>query len=422
MGSVRSDRIQPHSEDAEKGVLGSMLQSLDAIAEAHSTINAGFFFLPTHQTIYSELIASWHKNEPTDLILFTQKLRNKNLLDTVGGVAYISGIYTFPPTSANVTYYIEILREKYLLRQLIHAGTEIVNRSFEEQENVNQLLVESREKICEIQREPSRMKRRSARDLVDSVIHRLENPTTSLGIGTGIKKLDDVIGGLAEGSNVVVSAKTSTGKSAFAQLLANHIAVDKKIPVVIFSFEMTDEQTMQRILQIRSEVSAGRIARREAEMFEMSKFTDAAGEVSQSPLHIISDRLDVAGMRARVLQIRPRVVIIDYFQIIPEKQLKGESRTERFDRMSAEIKQMAIQLCLTTVVLSQLNEKETTYGSSMFTNDADVLLVIESVGEHDPAKAVEDKVIKVAKQREGPRPTIHLSFVKGITKFKERKS
>lgn len=420
-GSTEIHRTLPHSIEAEQGVLSSMFQSADVIAKCDDRISTRFFYVPAHQTLFAKMVSVWRSGIPLDLITFTQILRDCNQLEEIGGASFITSIFTFVPSAENVDQYLEIVRDKYLLRQVIEACTQSVTRAFEDQGEVKELLSDVREKICSIEEHPQLRKRKTNRELVAQVIHNLDNPEKALGISTGLPGLDKVIGGMIEGANIVLAGETSCGKSSLAQLIANDCAVTRKIPTAIFTFEMNDEQTMQRIIQIRSEISAGKIARGEAEMFEANAFLNASEEIAGAPLHVISDRLDVAGIRSRCMQIRPRVCVIDYLQIIPEPQRKGESRTERFDRMSSEVKQMAMALGMTTITLSQLNDKETTYGSSMMTNDSDILLVIKSVGEPDEAKPIQDKVIKVAKQRDGGRPAIYLSFVKAITKFKERK-
>src|SRR5678815_3985369 len=144
-------RNPPHSIEAEQGVLGSMLLSpRQAIAECVEKINEQYFYVPAHQTIYSVLVDLWNAGQAIDLITFTQVLRDRNLLESVGGAAFVTSLFTFVPTAANVQYYLEIVREKYILRQIIAACTESVRRSFEEQEDVNNLLDEVEQKIFSV--------------------------------------------------------------------------------------------------------------------------------------------------------------------------------------------------------------------------------------------------------------------------------
>lgn len=407
--------------EAERSVLGSMIAAESVIAECELKIHAGYFSIPAHQLCYAELIVMWHDGKRIDLVTFTAHLRDRKLLDTVGGIPSVTALFTAVPSPANIQSYLEIVRDKYILRQLASASSGIEKRCFEEQSNVEELLSDARDKICLIDSEKTFSRQRETSDIVSEVLHDLDNPETALGTPTGFESLDEVIGGMAPKANIVIAGPISGGKSALAQAIANHVGITKGIPTAIFTFEMSDNQTIQRIIQIRSEVSARSVATRAASMFEIDAFGKAASEVSVSQLRVISERLDVAGIRARCMQLKPRIAIIDYLQIIPEKQQKNESRTERFDRMSAEVKQIAMQLGITTITLSQLNEKLTTYGSRMVTGDADILIVIESDDTEDDSKPISHKNLVIAKQRDGSRPTLPFTFVKAITKFREGK-
>lgn len=418
---MASDKRGPiFSLRAEQGVLGSMIASEAVIAECELKIHAGYFHIPAHQLVYAELVVMWHKGKPIDLTTFSQQLEDRNLLKAVGGRAGVTELFTAVPGPENIASYLETVREKYILRQISTAATVIETRCHEEQDDVDGLLASARDTICKIDSEKSFSRQRETSEIVAEVLHDLDSPETALGIPTGFQSLDDAIGGMAPKSNIVIAGPISGGKSALAQAIANSVAVTRGIPVAIFSFEMSDNQTVQRIIQIRSEVSARAVAKKTANLFEINAFSKAASEVSSSPLRVIAERLDMAGIRARCMQLKPRIAIIDYLQIVPEKQQKNESRTERFDRMSAEVKQIAMQLGITIITLSQLNSESTTYGSRMVTGDADVLIVIESE-DKDDAKAVELKSLVIAKQRDGSRPTLNFNFVKAITKFRENK-
>lgn len=395
-----------------------MIASEAVIAECELKIHAGYFSVPAHQLSYAELIVMWHAGKRIDLVTFTAHLRDRNLLQAVGGAHGVTALFTAVPSPANIASYLEIVRDKYILRQLASTSAGIEARCFENQSNVEELLSDARDKICLIDSEKTFSRQRETSEIVAEVLHDLDNRETALGIPTGFAALDEAIGGMSPKANIVIAGPISGGKSALAQAIANSAGVTRGIPVAVFSFEMSDNQTVQRIIQIRSEVSASTIARGTATFHEIDAFGKAASEVSGSQLRVISERLDVAGIRARCMQLKPRIAIIDYLQIIPEKQHKNESRTERFDRMSAEVKQIAMQLGITTITLSQLNEKLTTYGSRMVTGDADILIVIESDDTEGDSKPISHKNLVIAKQRDGSRSTLPFTFIKAITKFR----
>src|SRR6476659_2039755 len=168
-------RTLPHSVEAEQGVLGSMLISpRDIIAEAVEKINEGYFYLPAHQTIYTALVDLWNAGQGIDLITFTQVLRDRNLLETIGGAAFVTSLFTFVPTAANVNYYLEIVRDKYILRQIIAAATDGVRRAYEEQDEVNTLLDEVEQKIFAVGETRFKGKVLSMKDQVMEAIESIE--------------------------------------------------------------------------------------------------------------------------------------------------------------------------------------------------------------------------------------------------------
>src|SRR6476659_3670747 len=214
-------RTPPHSVEAEQGVLGSMLISpRDTIAECVEKINEEYFYVPAHRTIYDVLVELWNGGQGIDLITFTQTLRDRNILDAVGGGAFITNLYTFVPTAANVLYYLEIVREKYILRQIIAACTESVRRSYEEQDEVNNLLDEVEQKIFAVGEDRFKGQMPSIKEQVmgtlESINKLYENKGAISGLPTGFKDLDRMTNGLHPAEMIVIAARPSMGKTAFA--------------------------------------------------------------------------------------------------------------------------------------------------------------------------------------------------------------
>src|SRR5213080_3428476 len=196
-------RAPPHSVEAEQGVLGSMLISpRDAIAEVVEKINEEYFYVPAHQTIYSVLVDLWNAGAAIDLITFTQVLRDRNLLETVGGAALVTSLFTFVPTAANLGYYLEIVRDKYILRSIIAASTESVRRAYEEQDEVME-AIESIEKLY-------------------------ERKGGITGISTGFVEFDRMTSGMHPAEMIVIAARPSMGKTALAMNIAEHVSINEK--------------------------------------------------------------------------------------------------------------------------------------------------------------------------------------------------
>jgi replicative DNA helicase len=410
--------------EAEQGVISSMMQSSRAIADAVERIGnepAEWFSVAVNLTIYNLIVETWSAGKNFDITLFIQALEDRKLLETLGGRGHVLGLSYFVPSPANLPMYLETLSEKRWVRHVARTGETLIKLAAHNSDDVEGLLSTTEAALFDVaNRHQTRSRRREIKEIVHDVIHNLGEPEKVLGISTGFSKLDKLVGGLAEGHNIVVAGKISGGKSALVQQIADSVAVTRKIKVAFFTFEMSADQTVQRIIQIRSEVSTRAVAEGNAEMLDVNQYREAAMEVAEAPLHIISERIDIAGIRARCMMLKPRVAIIDYLQIVPEKKQKNESTTEKLDRMSAEVKQIAHQLGITTILLTQLNKQDTTYGSQGITADADQLWVIEGGGEDDEGKTVVAKQIKVAKQRDGGRMAVQFSFVRNITKFRQK--
>lgn len=400
-----------------------MLEPDRAIPAAiEQRITAEHFYIPAHQAIYTVLRDMWEAGEKIDLITLTDTLRKRKLLDDVGGPPLVTHLVTFVPTAANVAQYLGIIREKHVLRGMISVCSEGVRSAYEYQGEVEALLEETQNRLAGVSRHFVR--RREIREIVQQVLSDIETPEQTLGISTGYPSLDESIGGLPLGAKIVVAGSISGGKSAFLQGMAASLAVERKIPTVIFTFEMSAEETVQRIIQIRSQVSTWSIAKACAEMFDIRNYSQAAGEVAKSPLWVIAERLTLSGIRSTLMQLRPRVAMIDYLQIVPEPKLKGENRTDQLDRMSAETKQMARQLELTIIEASQLTENDKgavqTRGSKGIAADSDMLLIIENE-EGKPKPGHTAKRIVNAKQRNGEKgQAVPFLFHGATTTFIER--
>jgi replicative DNA helicase len=413
----------PHSVECEMGALSAMWRGgPDHLAEAYNQIHADsreWFHIPAHGSLYDELMSAWHNHRSLELVVFTQNLRDAKKLDEVGGAALITQIHGFSVPAMLPTYLSE-LSDKRWLRRVIRTGTEIMQRGYQNQNDVEGTLREVEHALLTLSNRHGLAKPKNIRELTQAVIESLDDPEKALGISTGFEALDALVGGFAECSKVVLAGKTSGGKSALAATFAESLAVRRKHSVAIFTFEMSARQYVQRIVQIHAGISARSMIGGKADMFKVGEFAKASEEVADSKLSVFDERLDIAGIRARCIQIKPRVAIIDYLQIVPEKKQKGENTTDKFDRMSNETKQLAHQLGITVIELSQLtfDEKHGTFktrSSSGITNDADQLWVLE--GKDDEEENVIEKRLAIAKQREGPRGHVDFKFEKPCTRF-----
>ena len=440
-------RALPHSIEAEQGVLGSMLISpREIIAECVEKINEEYFYIPAHQTIYVVLVELWNAGQGIDLITFTQVLRDRNLLETVGGAAAVTGLFTFVPTAANVTYYLEIVRDKYILRQIIAACTESVRRSFEEQDEVHNLLDEVEQKIFSVGEDRFKGQVLTMKDQVMEAIESIEQLYERrggiTGISTGFTELDRMTNGLHEAEMIVIAARPSMGKTALAMNIAEHVAINEKLPVAVFSLEMSSQQLVQRLLCSRARVNLQKVRDGFLAERDFPSLTAAASKLAEAQIFIDdSASLSILELRAKARRLKAqkdiKLIVVDYLQLLRSTSRRGQdNRQLEISEISSGLKGLAKELKVPIVVLAQLNRQpEARTGgkprlsdlreSGSIEQDADLvgLLVRPEIYEEDEdaraEKAGEAELI-IAKQRNGPVGEVSLTFLKEFTRFEDR--
>jgi replicative DNA helicase len=440
-------RTLPHSVEAEQGVLGSMLISpREIIAECVEKINEEYFYVPAHQTVYVVLVELWNAGQGIDLITFTQVLRDRNVLETVGGAAFITSLFTFVPTAANVTYYLEIVRDKYILRQIIAACTESVRRSFEEQDEVNNLLDEVEQKIFSVGEDRFKGHVLTMKDQVMEAIEAIEQLYERrggiTGISTGFAELDRMTNGLHESEMIVIAARPSMGKTALAMNITEHVAINEKLPVAVFSLEMSSQQLVQRLLCSRARVNLQKVRDGFLAERDFPSLTAAASKLAEAQIFIDdSAGLSILELRAKARRLKAqkdiKLIVVDYLQLLRSTTRRAQdNRQLEISEISAGLKGLAKELKIPIIVIAQLNRQpEARTGgkprlsdlreSGSIEQDADLvgLLVRPEIYEEDEdaraEKAGEAELI-IAKQRNGPVGEIALTFLKEFTRFEDR--
>jgi replicative DNA helicase len=440
-------RTLPHSVEAEQGVLGSMLISpRDIIAECVEKINEEYFYVPAHQTIYTVLVELWNAGQGIDLITFTQTLRDRNVLDAVGGGAFVTSLYTFVPTAANVTYYLEIVREKFILRQIIAAATESVRRAYEEQDEVNALLDEVEQKIFAVGEDRFKGQMPGMKEQVmgalESIEQLWERRGGITGISTGFTELDRMTNGLHAAEMIVIAARPSMGKTALAMNIAEHVAISSRLPVAVFSLEMSSQQLVQRLLCSRARVNLQKVREGFLAERDFPSLTAAASKLAEAEIFIDdSAGLSILELRAKARRLKAQkniqLIVVDYLQLLKSTTRRAQdNRQLEISEISSGLKGLAKELKIPIIVLAQLNRQpEARSGgkprlsdlreSGSIEQDADLvgLLVRPEVYEEDEdaraEKAGEAELI-IAKQRNGPVGEVPLTFLKEFTRFEDR--
>jgi replicative DNA helicase len=443
-------RTPPHSVDAEQGVLGSMLISpRETIAECVEKINEEYFYVPAHQTIYNVLVDLWNTGQAIDLITFTQVLRDRHLLDSVGGAAFVTSLFTFVPTAANVGYYLDIVRDKYILREIISAATESVRRAYEEQDEVNNLLDEVEQRIFAVGEDRFKGQMLSMKEQVMSTLESIEklfeNKGAITGVSTGFRDLDKLTSGLHSSEMIVIAARPSMGKTALAMNIAEHAAIEMKLPVAIFSLEMSAQQLVQRMLCSRARVNLAKTRDGFLAEADFPKLTHAASKLAEAKIFIDdSAGLTILELRAKARRLRAQqnvqLVIVDYLQLLRSTSRRAQdNRQLEISEISAGLKGLAKELKIPIIVVAQLNrnpEIRTGSGkgvprladlreSGSIEQDADLvgLLVREEyyADSDEERTELEGKAeLIIAKQRNGPIGQVKLTFRKDFTRFEDR--
>lgn len=439
-------RALPASPEAEQGVLGSMLISpRDVIGECVEKITEEFFYVPQHQTIYTVLVELWKAQQLIELITFTQVLRDRNILDAVGGASFVTSLFTFVPTAANLTYYLEIVREKYILRQMIAAGTEYVRRAYDEQDEVNELLNDFEKVSLSIRPEWKHAQQTSMKELVfgalEAVEKAYERKGAISGLSTGIHELDLMTDGLHPADLIVIAARPSMGKTALAMNIAEHVAIVLASPVGVFSLEMSKEQLVHRLLLSRARINMQRVRHGFLGENDFPKLTAAASKLADAAIYIDDSSgitIETIAIRARRMKQQHSIVllIVDYLQLLKAHGYKPDHRTAEIGAISAGLKGIAKELRIPVIALAQLNRQpEARAGgkprlsdlreSGNIEQDADVvgLLHRPEVYEDDPDARAEksgEAELNIAKQRNGPIGEVLLTFLKEFCLFTDR--
>jgi replicative DNA helicase len=423
-----------------------LISPRDAIAECVEKITEEYFYVPAHQIIYRELVDLWNAAQAIDLITFTQILRDRNLLDVVGGPAFVTSLFTFVPTAANIEYYIEIVRDKYILRSIIAAATESVRRAYEEQDEVNNLLDEVEQRIFAVGEDRFKGRMLSMKDQVmeaiDAIEKLYERKGGITGISTGFIEFDRMTSGLHPSEMIVIAARPSMGKTAMAMNIVEHVAISQGLAVGVFSLEMSSQQLVQRLLCSRARVNLQKVRDGFLAERDFPSLTAAASKLADARIFIDdSAGLSILELRAKARRLKAQqdiqLIVVDYLQLLRSTTRRAQdNRQLEISEISAGLKGLAKELKIPVIVVAQLNRQpeQRTGGkprlsdlreSGSIEQDADLvgLLVRPEIYEEDEEaraeKAGEAEFI-IAKQRNGPVGEIPLTFLKEFTRFEDR--
>jgi replicative DNA helicase len=436
-------RTMPESLEAEAAVLGSMMLDPECIGLVVQKIRTEVFYRLEHQMMFDAIIALWEKSgNDFDLVLLRDELKKRNQLEEIGGPEYLAKIAEAVPSSANVEHYLQIVKEKQMLRELIAAAGEVMTDAFETSGDVSDKLDRAEQKIFNVTQKKITGSAMAIKDLLTQAFEAIEKREGHrvTGLPTGFAELDDLTCGLQNSEMIVIAGRPSMGKTSLAMNIAEHIGADNDIPVAIFSLEMSRQQLVERILCSRARVDSQLVRKGIQSENWYQSLVDVAGELSKKPIYVDdTPAITPLELRGKARRLRAqhgmRCIIIDYLQLM-SLGTRVESRQQEVSEMSRYLKALARELGIPVVVLSQLNRApegredhrprmSDLRESGSIEQDADVVILLHREdyyhrGEHDDYQETNTAEIIVAKQRNGPTDTIELVFNGTYTHFDDK--
>jgi replicative DNA helicase len=440
-------RVPPHSVEGEQSVLGGLLLDNLAWDRAADLLTESDFYRYEHRLIYGAIAALVQGGKPADVITVFERLQGVGKADDCGGLAYLNALAQSVPSAANMRRYAEIVRERAILRKLIGASDEIATAAFNPQGRaVPQVLDEAEAKILKIGEEGSRSRQgfQSIDKLVIALLDRVnelhDNGAEDVtGVRTGYFDLDRLTAGLQRGDLLVLAARPSMGKTAFALNIAEHVAVKEELPVLVFSMEMGASQLALRMVGSIGRINQQNLRTGRLADDEWGRLAEAVDRLSKSQVFIDeTPALTVAELRARARRMSRQsggigLIVVDYLQLMSGSGGSDENRATELGEISRGLKALAKELQCPVMALSQLNRSVETRTdkrpmmsdlreSGAIEQDADVIMFIyrDDYYTKDASKEPGVAEIIIAKQRNGPVDTVKLTFLKPLTRFENR--
>ncbi len=432
------ERVPPQNLEAERSVLGGILLENQAMPNVVEILQDEDFYREAHRKIFRAMLDLSERNDPVDLITLTEEVNRKGSLQDVGGAVYLASLADEVPTAANILYYAKIVKEKSVLRQLIEAATEVARQGYEQPEDAVAFLDKAEQTILEISRRQQRQGfvplRTVLQDAFQTIEQLYDKQGMLSGVGTGFVEFDHKTSGLQRSDLIIIAGRPSMGKTAFALNIARNVAVKGGTPVAVFSLEMSREQLATRLLCAEAKIDASKLRSGYIKRADFPKLTKAADVLSRAPIFIDdSPAMHVREMRGKARQMKREhqieLIIVDYLQLM-QGTGRVENRVQEISEISRSLKQLAKELNIPILALSQLNrgvenrpDKRPMLAdlreSGAIEQDADVIAFIyrEEFYFRDKPECRGKAELIIGKQRNGPVGTVDLIFQPEYTMF-----
>ena len=431
-------KIPPNDVEAEQAVIGSMLTDKEAVSAAIEVLKPEDFYREDNRIIFEAILSLYGRSEPIDIITIKSELSSMGKFEAVGGLEYIAELPDKVPTTANVEQYIKIVEEKSVLRNLIKTANEIITLGYDQTQEVDSIIDGAEKKIFEVMQKKNQKGYTPIKDILVETFTELEQLYNQkqriTGIPTGFSDLDFRTSGLHNSDLILVAARPAMGKSAFALNIATNAAVRAKVPVAIFSLEMSKEQMTSRILCSEAMVDSNKVRTGKIDDEEWGKLAAASGELSEANIYIDdTPGISIMEIRAkcRKMKIEKNIglVVIDYLQLVQGSGKRGSSREQEIAEISRSLKILAKEINVPVIALSQLSrapEQRPDHRpmlsdlreSGSIEQDADIVMFLyrdDYYNEDSEKKNIAEVIL--AKHRAGSTGTVELLWLGNYTKF-----
>lgn len=439
---ISSVNQPPQAVDVERAVLGAIMLDRNALDKVAAAVQPECFYDKRNQIIYEAMISLYESNEPIDSVSLYEELKKSNKIESTGGPVYISKLAQDISSAANVEYHSKVVLEKWILRKLISSSMEIATNAYKGNEDVFDLLDSAETKIFEITeaglKESYKSMDRAVREAIEHIEAIHSKNISSFSVPTGFFALDDILGGFQKSDLIIVAARPSMGKTAFALSAARNAAVDDKVPIAVFSLEMATIQLVTRLICAEARINAHSVRTGKFKAEDGPRISRTAHKLSQAPIFIDdTPGQTVLEIRAKARRLKAEknigLIIIDYLQLM-SSSTRMDSREREISTISRSLKALAKELNVPVIALSQLNRAVETRSdkrpqlsdlreSGSIEQDADVVIFLNrpeyyGITQFSDGESTEGIAeIIVGKQRNGPTGDIKLKFIKDFARF-----
>jgi replicative DNA helicase len=431
--------VPPYNLEAEESVLGACLLSKEAVANVLEVVRPDDFYKPAHTEMFNAMLELYGRGDPIDAVTLAEELRRRGTLESLGGKPYIFTLVQTVPTAGSASHYARIVEENALLRRLIDAAHRISDLAYAVPEDVESAIDFSEDLIYKVSQRRDAQDFQALRELLTESMEMVEKlyerGSSITGLPTGFTELDNITAGLQSSNLVVIAARPAMGKSALAVSIAQHVAVDHNLPVVLFSLEMSKSELVQRLMCSEARVDSNRLRRGALQDADWPKLSHALGRLAEAPIFIDDTAsVTIMEMRAKCRRLKAKhglgLVIVDYLQLMqPHPGRRSENRVQEVADISRSLKILARELDLPVIAVSQLSrnvEHRTDKrplladlrDSGSIEQDADIVIFIYRDEVYNPdttQKGIAE--IHVAKHRNGPIGKVELAFLDHYAKF-----